>query len=69
MLCYVRGAFKIKYWKKLRLLTEQGGGGKGSAELCFMKQCTSVINLDDLLCNMTCFKVIPNYHVNGHVVM
>ena len=23
----VRGAFKIKYWKKLRLLTEQGGRG------------------------------------------
>ena len=23
----VRGALKIKYWKKLRLLTEHGGGG------------------------------------------
>ena len=23
----VRDAFKIKYWKKLRLLTEQGGEG------------------------------------------
>ena len=35
----------------------------------YMKQCTSVIKLDVLLCNMTCFEVIPNYHVNGHVVM
>ena len=39
----IRGAFKIKYWKKLRLLTEQGGGGKASAELCYVKKFMSKV--------------------------
>ena len=37
-------AFKIKYWEKLRLLTEQGGGGvKASPELSYVKKFISKV--------------------------
>ena len=35
----------------------------------YMKQWYSVIKLVVLICDMTCFETIPNYHSTGHVVM
>ena len=43
-------AFKIKYWKKLRILTEQGGGGvKASPELSYVKKFISKVQSISLI--------------------
>lgn len=38
---WFRGAFKKNIGKKLVLLTEQGQGGKASAEFCYVKKLIS----------------------------